>query len=61
MLPAVAVEAELAALRGAGEEHKVPVQVIWHEDKWASPALGALLETSRWALSASHPPRAVAG
>lgn len=66
MLPAVTVEAELgrgevAALRWAGREHRIPVQMIWHKDKWASPALAALLETARGALSASKPPRAVAG
>jgi DNA-binding transcriptional LysR family regulator len=65
MLPAVTVEAELergelAALRWAGRDLSIPVQVIRHKDKWVSPALAAFLETSRQLLSAGEL-RSVAG
>jgi DNA-binding transcriptional LysR family regulator len=65
MLPAVTVEAELergevAALRWAGREHAIPVQMIRHKDKWVSPALAAFLEISRETISVDKP-RAVAG
>jgi DNA-binding transcriptional LysR family regulator len=56
MLPAVTVEGELArgelaTLRWAGREHKIPVQMIRHREKWVWPALSAFLETSREAIS----------
>lgn len=59
MLPAVTVEAELergelAALRWAGRDLTIPVQMIRHKDKWVSPALAAFLDTSREALSAGE-------
>jgi DNA-binding transcriptional LysR family regulator len=59
MLPAVTVEAELergelAALRWAGRDLAIPVQMIWHKDKWISPALAAFLETSREVISAGE-------
>jgi DNA-binding transcriptional LysR family regulator len=59
MLPAVTVEAELergelTSLRWAGSELTIPVQMIWHRDKWVSPALAAFLDTSRELLSAGE-------
>lgn len=59
MLPAVTVEAELergelAALRWAGRDLAIPVQMTWHKDKWVSPALAAFLDTSREMLSAGE-------
>lgn len=66
MLPAVTVEAELerkelTALRWAGSELVIPVQMIRHKDKWVSPTLAAFLETSREVLRASSELRSVAG
>ncbi len=59
MLPAVTVEAELergelAALRWAGRDLAIPVQMLWHKDKWVSPTLAAFLDTSREMLSAGE-------
>jgi DNA-binding transcriptional LysR family regulator len=59
MLPEITVEAELergelAALRWAGKDHKIPVQMIQHKDKWVSPALAAFLGVSRKVLSAGE-------
>ncbi len=59
MLPAVTVEAELergelAALRWAGRDLAIPVQMTWHKDKWVSPALAAFLDTSQEMLSAGE-------
>jgi DNA-binding transcriptional LysR family regulator len=59
MLPEVTVEAELergelAALRWAGRDFAIPVQMIRHKDKWVSPALAAFLETAREVLSAGE-------
>jgi DNA-binding transcriptional LysR family regulator len=56
MLPAVTVEGELAraeltALRWAGRDLAIPVQMIRHKDKWLSPALAAFLKMSREAIS----------
>ena len=50
VLPSVAVNAELengklAALRW-GEPFKVLTQMIWHEERWKSPALRTFLETA---------------
>jgi DNA-binding transcriptional LysR family regulator len=65
MLPAVTVEAELdrgelAALRWTGRDLTISVQMIWHKDKWVSPALAAFLETAREVLSAGKL-RSIAG
>lgn len=62
VLPSVVVEAELArgelaALRWAGEGNfGVLTQLVWHKDKWISPALRAFIETSRATLSAGGAP-----
>jgi DNA-binding transcriptional LysR family regulator len=59
VLPAVVVETELSrgelvALRWAGEDLRIQTQVIWHKDKWVSPALAALLSESREILGSGE-------
>ena len=51
VLPGVAVSAELAdgklaALRW-NQSFEVLTQMVWHEERWKSPALGAFLEMAR--------------
>ena len=58
VLPAVAVAAEmaqgrLAALRWAAPDFQMVTQMVWHKDKWLSPALQALLSLSREVLVAT--------
>ncbi len=51
VLPTVAVEGDLAAgnLSGLrwGDPFLVETRMVWHEERWASPALLAFLETAR--------------
>lgn len=59
MLPAVTVETELergelAALPWAGSNLAIPTQMIWHKDKWISPALATFLAMAREVLSAGE-------
>jgi len=54
VLPSVAVDAELgdgklAALRWE-EPFEVLTQMVWHGERWKSPALRAFLETAREAF-----------
>jgi DNA-binding transcriptional LysR family regulator len=58
VLPEVTVaaaiaEGRLAALRWAGGELRIETQIIWHKDKWISPALAAFLETARDVLGSA--------
>jgi DNA-binding transcriptional LysR family regulator len=55
-LPAVAVEKELregqlVALRWDMPDYQVSTQMVWHRDRWVSPALNAFLEMSRRLLT----------
>jgi DNA-binding transcriptional LysR family regulator len=57
VLPSVAVDAELmtgalAALQW-GEPFEVLTQMSWHEGRWKSPALRALLEVAREVFSSA--------
>jgi DNA-binding transcriptional LysR family regulator len=57
VLPSVAVDAELgdgklAALRWE-EPFEVLTQMVWHGERWKSPALRAFLETAREVFSAA--------
>lgn len=50
VLPEIVVARELAsgqlvALRWAGQELDIGVQVVWHKDKWLSPNIAAFLKT----------------
>ncbi len=52
VLPAVAAEAEIAANRlvclpWAGDDLTIASHMIWHKDKWLSPALEAFLSMAR--------------
>ncbi|HYN90021.1 MAG TPA: substrate-binding domain-containing protein, partial [Ardenticatenaceae bacterium] len=52
VLPAVAVAAEVAqgrlvALPWADRPLDMVTQMLWHKDKWLSPALGAFLDLTR--------------
>lgn len=54
-LPEVAVEIEvaqgrLATLNWSGRDFSVATQMVWHKDKWLSPALRAFLEMTRGVL-----------
>jgi DNA-binding transcriptional LysR family regulator len=58
VLPTVAVEADLAAgnlckLRW-GEPFLVETRMVWHGERWASPALKAFLDTARDVFSGSR-------
>jgi DNA-binding transcriptional LysR family regulator len=60
VLPSVAVNVELesgklAALRWEGT-FEVLTQMVWHEERWKSPALRAFLETTREVFSAAPVP-----
>ena len=49
MLPAIAVWRELRqnqflALRWSGPSLDIATHVLWHKDKWISPAMAAFLE-----------------
>ena len=60
VLPSVAVSAELedgklAALRWQ-EPFEVLTQMVWHEERWQSPALTAFLETAREVFSVAPVP-----
>ncbi len=60
VLPSVAVNAELeggklAALRWE-EPFEVLTQMVWHEERWQSPALKAFLETAREVFSVTPVP-----
>jgi DNA-binding transcriptional LysR family regulator len=57
VLPAMAVEGEiargqLAALRWFDPHFEVAILMVWHKDKWLSPALSAFMEISRAGLLA---------
>lgn len=57
-LPAIAVAAELeqgrlVALRWAEQPLEVVMQMIWHKDKWLSPALAAFLDVTHQVLESS--------
>ena len=60
VLPSVAVNAELANGKLAALEwnqsFEVLTQMVWHAERWRSPALGAFLETSREVFSAPRIP-----
>jgi len=52
LLPEIVVAAELredrlTALRWSGPPMDISTQVIWHRDKWISPALDAFVKTLR--------------
>jgi DNA-binding transcriptional LysR family regulator len=60
VLPSVAVNVELgngklAALQW-GEPFEVRTQMVWHEERWKSPALRAFLETAREVFSVAPIP-----
>jgi DNA-binding transcriptional LysR family regulator len=60
VMPSVAVSAELedgklAALRWQ-EPFEVLTQMVWHEERWQSPALRAFLETAREVFSVAPVP-----
>lgn len=60
VLPSVAVSAELedgklAALRWQ-EPFEVLTQMVWHEERWQSPALRAFLEMAREVFSVAPVP-----
>ncbi|MED4232929.1 LysR family transcriptional regulator [Priestia megaterium] len=51
-LPKLAVEKEIeegsmSVLRWKGPEFPIVTQLVWHKDKWVSPALSAFLDVSR--------------
>lgn len=55
VLPAVAVTTELAqnrlvAMPWTGGEFAIRMQMLWHKEKWISPAMQAFLDTFRAAL-----------
>jgi len=57
LLPVVAVAAEVAQgrlvpLPWVGPDFQVVTQLIWHKDKWLSPALRAFLQVARQVLGA---------
>jgi DNA-binding transcriptional LysR family regulator len=52
LLPLVVVEKEIAQgklvpLNWVGRDFEVVTQMMWHKDKWLSPALRAFLEVVR--------------
>jgi DNA-binding transcriptional LysR family regulator len=54
VLPAVAVAAEIAqgrlvALNWSARPIEVVTQIVWHKDKWLSPALRAFIDAARTA------------
>jgi DNA-binding transcriptional LysR family regulator len=56
-LPAVTVAADvaqgrLAVLNWEGHNFQICTQVMWHKEKWISPAIGAFLDMAREVLSA---------
>lgn len=55
VLPTVAVETDLAAGNLSGlrwrEPFSVETRMVWHEERWASPALRAFLQTAREVLA----------
>jgi DNA-binding transcriptional LysR family regulator len=58
-LPAITVERELeeqslVALSWEGQEFSVVTQMLWHKDKWLSPALQAFLTVAREVLQSSQ-------
>jgi DNA-binding transcriptional LysR family regulator len=58
-LPAITVERELeeqslVALSWEGQEFSVVTQMLWHKDKWLSPALQAFLTVAREVLQPSQ-------
>ena len=58
-LPAVTVAAEiaqarLAALQWKGHDFQVVTQVLWHKEKWLSPALNAFLTVTREVLKVTE-------
>lgn len=59
-LPLVAVETEIAQgrlipLNWAGRDFQVVTQIIWHKDKWLSPALRAFLKVTRELIQTLEP------
>ncbi|MDH2359870.1 LysR family transcriptional regulator [Priestia megaterium] len=51
-LPKLAVEKEIeegsmSVLRWKGPEFPIVTQLVWHKDKWVSPALSAFLDVAR--------------
>jgi DNA-binding transcriptional LysR family regulator len=60
MLPAVTVSSELAARKLAAlnwtEACVAVTQMLWHKDKWLSPALSAFLEMARETLPDQEAP-----
>jgi DNA-binding transcriptional LysR family regulator len=59
VLPAIAVTAEislrkLVVLPWSGEPICMMTQIIWHKQKWLSPALQAFLQVTRQALMEPH-------
>jgi DNA-binding transcriptional LysR family regulator len=57
VLPEMAVHEELAqrrlvALRWSEPDFAIGTHLVWHKDKWQSPALRAFLETVREVLGA---------
>ncbi|MDQ0243714.1 DNA-binding transcriptional LysR family regulator [Bacillus fengqiuensis] len=51
-LPKIAVETEvaqgsMAVLKWVGPDFPIVTQLVWHKDKWMSPALRAFLEVAR--------------
>ena len=59
VLPTVAVESDLAAGNLAGlrwdEPFSVGTRMVWHRERWVSPALKVFLETAREVFSRSPP------
>ncbi len=59
VLPAVAVASEisqgrLAALKWGGHDFQVVTQMLWHKEKWLSPALHAFLNVAREMLAGAE-------
>jgi DNA-binding transcriptional LysR family regulator len=62
LLPAIVVARELRqnrlkALRWAGPSLDIVTHILWHKDKWISPAMAAFMELVREKLKDSEVPR----
>jgi len=47
------IRKRLMALRWAGPEIDIATHVVWHKDKWISPALGAFIAMLQSTIGAS--------
>jgi DNA-binding transcriptional LysR family regulator len=58
-LPKIAVEAEvnqgrMVILKWIGSDFPIITQLVWHKDKWMSPALSAFLDVTREVILKDH-------